>query len=369
MSMNAPVSPDPWIDRRLGDQQRYRLDRRLGGGAVGDVYLATDVRLGRRVAVKILKGALAKSPELLTRFEREVSLSVALESEHIVQIMDYGVAPGGHPFYVMQYLQGQTLRECLGRNGYLSVEQAISVTTQLCAGLKVAHAGIKLWQGEAMDAERVKVIHRDLKPANIFLVQTALGELVKILDFGIAKKLYLSEQAEQTNLTQAFLGTFHYAAPEQLRSAWNLDERADIYSLGMILYEMLSGTDPFGILQGAAEAEMSWAMAHASVVPIPIRQQPGCEALPAELEAVVMRCLDKRVADRFASVVELGRSLNAIGQVIRLTRAEALAAATSDAAAGQTLDPTITRPRIMAPEPQTICPPLVAPPFSEEGIL
>ncbi|MBE9180638.1 protein kinase [Oculatella sp. LEGE 06141] len=341
--MNSPSVSDPWLGRRLGDQQRYRLDRRLGSGAVGDVFLAMDVRLGRRVAIKVLKGALAKSKELLARFEREVALSVALESEHIVQVIDYGVATGGFPFYVMEYLQGQTLSQLLSRTGRLSIERTVTIANQLCAGLKVAHEGVTLWKEEATVSEQVKVIHRDLKPANIFVVNTALGELVKILDFGIAKKLHTTGQAEQTNLTQAFLGTFRYAAPEQLKNAWNIDERADIYSLGMILYQMLSGTEPFGIeAKTSSQLEMSWAMAHASVEPTPLRQQPYCQSLPPELEAVVMRCLCKRSIDRFASVVELGQALKAIVQVTRVASVTAF----SRAAQAEALDPTVSQPLV-----------------------
>lgn len=303
-----------WLNQRLGNPPRYRLDQRLGNGSFGDVFLAMDLRLGRRVAVKILKGALAMHRDLLIRFEREVALSVALESEHIVRIIDYGVALDEYPFYVMEYLQGQTLSQLLARQGRLSAEQAIAIILQICAGLEVAHSGVTLWKNEATVAEPIKIIHRDLKPANIFLISTPLGEHVKILDFGIAKKLHTCEEAEPTQLTQAFLGTFRYAAPEQLKNAWKLDERADIYSLGMIFYEMLSGTDPFGISTqvSAQRLESAWAMAHTSIAPTPLRQQPNCKQLSAELEVVIMRCLAKRPRERFNSVAELRRLLQNI---------------------------------------------------------
>jgi eukaryotic-like serine/threonine-protein kinase len=308
--MSASQSPDPWLGKFLGEQQRYRLDQPLGNGAIGDVYLTTDMRLGRRVAIKILKGALAKSKEVVARFEREISVLAALESEHIVQVLDYGITPEGHPFYVMEYLKGQTLSQLMRRSQRLSVELTVKIATQICEGLRIAHEGVTIWKAGMTASETVKVIHRDLKPANIFLVPTAVGALVKVLDFGIAKKLYATDQPEQTNLTQAFLGTYHYAAPEQLRNARNLDERADIYSLGLILYEMLCGTDAFGISNSnQPNKEMSWAMAHASSEPIPLRQQPGCERLPISVESVIMRCLQKPAADRFASVADLSRAL------------------------------------------------------------
>lgn len=306
--------PNSWLNQRLGDPPRYRLDQCLGSGSFGDVFLAMDLRLGRRVAVKILKGALAMHRDLLIRFEREVALSVALESEHIVQVIDYGVALNEYPFYVMEYLQGQTLSQLLARQGRLPVEQAIAIVLQICAGLEVAHSGVTLWKNEATVAEPIKIIHRDLKPANIFLISTPLGEHVKILDFGIAKKLHTCEEAEPTQLTQAFLGTFRYAAPEQLKNAWKLDERADIYSLGMIFYEMLSGTDPFGISTQVSvqRLESAWAMAHTSVAPTPLRQQPNCQLFSAELEVTIMRCLAKCPRERFNSVAELRRLLQSI---------------------------------------------------------
>jgi serine/threonine-protein kinase len=139
-------------------------------------------------------------------------------------------------------------------------------------------------------------------------VPTALGALAKILDFGIAK--IRDESMEQASLTLGFIGTFRYAAPEQLRVANNLDERADIYSLGIILYEMLSGTDPFGFgVKAQLATGMSWAMAHRTKLPVPLRSQPGCEHLSSQLEAVVMRCLQKAPNERFASVEELNRAL------------------------------------------------------------
>ncbi|NEQ25064.1 MAG: serine/threonine protein kinase, partial [Microcoleus sp. SIO2G3] len=248
---------------KTGDQQRYKLVQQLGGGGSGEVYLAIDTRLGRRVAVKLLRGVLTKSKEVLARFEREVILSAALVSEHIVEVLGYGVATGDHPFYVMEYLQGQPLSQLMKHSNRLSADLTIQIAIQICAGLKVAHKGVVLWREEEEDSAKIKVIHRDLKPANIFLVHTAIGSLVKVLDFGIAKKLHTVEQSNQTNLTQAFLGTFRYAAPEQLMDARNLDERADLYSLGMILYEMLAGTDPFGVgATPANQREIAWARAH-----------------------------------------------------------------------------------------------------------
>lgn len=216
----------------------------------------------------------------------------------------------GHPFYVMEYLRGQSLGELLRREKRLTVSRTVGIISQVCEGLQLAHEGVTLWRNGATVSEHVKIVHRNLKPDNIFLVLTALGELVKILDFGIAK--IRNNAAEHTNLTSMFIGTFHYAAPEQLVTEKNLDGRADIYSLGIILYEMLSGTDPFGLglninnISGA-----SWVLAHTSRQPQPLRSQPGCGQIEPELEAVVMRCLQKAPDDRFAKVDELKQALQA----------------------------------------------------------
>ncbi|NHC35421.1 serine/threonine-protein kinase [Scytonema millei] len=308
--MTFPAQPETWIGRSIGDRQRYRLERRLGSGGMGDVFLAMDTLLGQHVALKLLKEKLAASKSLRKRFEREVAICAALKSDHIVNVSDYGVTDEGHPFYVMEYLRGDSLKQLLKQQQRLPVERTIKIVTQACEGLRLAHSGIDLWWSGATASEHVKVVHRDLKPDNIFVVPTALGELVKILDFGIAK--IRDESIDRTNLTYGFIGTFRYAAPEQLRAANTIDARADIYSLGVILYELLSGTDPFGFgAQAYSITGMGWAMAHKTKPPIPIRLQPGCENLSPQLEAAVMQCLQKSPSDRFASVEQLKQVLKA----------------------------------------------------------
>jgi eukaryotic-like serine/threonine-protein kinase len=307
-------SSDPWIGRLIGDRQRYCLEQRIGAGGMGNVYLAMDTRLGQQVAIKLLRDTLAVSAPLRKRFEREAMLCAALKSDHIVDISDYGVTEEGYPFYVMEYLPGETLGQLLHREPKLPVERAIDITCQVCAGLQLAHQGVKIRrEGVVTTSDPIQIVHRDLKPDNIFLIPTALGELVKILDFGIAK--IRDEAAEFTNLTSSFLGTFRYSAPEQLQVEKNLDGRADIYSLGMILYEMLSGSDPFGFGTEARKTSgVSWGIAHTSQLPQPLRSQPGCECLSVELEAIVMCCLDKLPEQRFQSVVELSTALQSVLQ-------------------------------------------------------
>lgn len=314
--MNSPQSVDPLFGHTLGKHQRYLLKQRIGGGGMGEVFLAIDTLLGRSVALKLLSSKLATEP-MRKRFEREVAVCAALQSDHIVQVFDYGVTEDGYPFYVMEYLDGQTLGQLLRQKKRLSVEQTINLMVQMCSGLHLAHQGVYLQRHGNLSHQYVKVVHRDLKPDNIFLVPTALGEFVKILDFGIAK--IRSDQAEHTHITDMFMGTYQYASPEQLRAEQNLDARADIYSLGMILYRMLTGTVPFDFdVEQQADMQPSgavWAVAHLTKPPIPLRQQPDCEHLPLQLDAIVMRCLQKLPAQRFASVQELSQALQTIAKL------------------------------------------------------
>jgi serine/threonine protein kinase len=308
---------DLWLDRFLGEHDRYHLKVRLGGGSMGDVYLATDTRLGHQVALKILKGELMRTENLGQRFEREAELCAALRSEHIVAVADFGITPEGYPFYVMEYLQGQTLGQLMRQTGRLTVDDAVNIATQICQGLALAHAGVLLPQ----QGERIRVVHRDLKPENIFLTETSLGLLVKLLDFGIAK--IQPEDRDKTDHTAIFIGTYHYASPEQIDIHRDLDGRSDIYSLGVILYEMLSGTDPFGLSAEMTQvSSIAWAMAHQSKSPLPLRQQPDGQGIPDQLEAIVLTCLAKRPQDRFASVQELRQALQSVRSQPRLPFSE-----------------------------------------------
>ncbi|MEH2195701.1 MAG: protein kinase [Nostoc sp.] len=316
--MKSPPPSNSWIGRFVGDNERYRLDKRLGGGGMGDVFLATDTRVGQQVALKLLKDTLVASQEMRKRFEREVAVCAALQSDHIVKISDCGFTPEGFPFYVMEYLRGQTLRQLLLREKRLSVERAVKIMAQVCKGLQLAHQGVTLQRDGTKSTEHIQVVHRDLKPDNIFLVPTDLGEWVKVLDFGVAKiRSESSENANITNITSTFIGTFRYAPPEQIQSDKNLDARGDIYSLGIILYEMLSAADPFGIsIKGSHVSEASWVLAHAYEPPKPLRSQPGCEHFSVQLESVVMKCLHKNPANRFATVEELNLALQAAAKSV-----------------------------------------------------
>lgn len=305
--MNPSHRTNPWIGRSLGDHHRYRLDSRLGAGGMGDVFLATDTRLGQQVALKLLKDTLVESTEMRQRFDHEIAICAALIDEHIVKIMDAGVTDEGYPFYVMEYLRGETLGDLLRREKQLTIDRTVKIISQVCNGLLLAHQGVALPSGEYIET----VVHRDLKPDNIFLVPTDLGEWVKVVDFGIAKIRYKDDRPQ--TLTHTFLGTLRYASPEQMMGDRDLDGRSDIYSLGVILYEMLSGADPFGFnIQPRQMSEASWVIAHTQGQPVPLRSQTGCEHLPLELEAITLRCLEKTPDLRFGSVSELNLALQAV---------------------------------------------------------
>lgn len=281
---------------------------------MGHVYQATDTRLGKTVAIKLLNTSQQGEPstselDFKRRFERECAICAALNSENIVQVSDYGITPEGQPFYVMEHLEGQTLEQVLKQETQLSIERTKQIMKQICAGLTAAHKGVRFRTSEMESDEYIKIIHRDLKPANIFLVPTELGERVKIIDFGIAKVQSLN--LGNMTLASSFLGTHHYSAPEQFDSQGQLDERVDIYCLGIILYEMLTGVDPFGLKAREQNvAGESWIKAHLLKPPQPLRMQPGCEHLPVGFESIIKQCLKKDPSQRFPSVQALAKALD-----------------------------------------------------------
>ncbi len=305
--MNPPLQNNPWLDRLLGEGDRYRILRPISTGGMGEVFLVIDTKLNQSFALKVLKESLAKSQEMYQRFKREVDLCAALNSEHIIHFVDSGTTPEGFPFYVMEYLEGQSLGQLLQRQKRLPVERTLEIIKQACTGLQLAHAGV------VVRGEQVKIVHRDLKPDNIFLVPKRWGELVKILDFGIARKIRDSSRLDgNTIVTNMFLGTYRYAAPEQLTLLRDIDGRADIYSLGIIFYRMLSGTDPFGLRSELRPiGDTAWMKAHTSQPPQPLRSLAGCEQISPQLEALVLKCLQKSPGDRFASMADLNQAIDA----------------------------------------------------------
>ncbi len=315
--MASETRTDPWLGRQIGHRDRYRLDRNVGGGGMGDVYLATDLMLGKQVALKLLKEGLVDHADLRQRFDREITISAALGSEHIVQVTDHGITSEGNPFFVMEYLKGESLGSLLKRQKRIPFARAMRIILQVCTGLQVAHRGVQMMRRDGSSpGDLIKVIHRDLKPDNIFLTPHEIwGDWVKILDFGIAK--IRSDQLTEINktLSGSFLGTMRYAAPEQWQGKDDIDVRADLYSLGVLFYEMVSGTDPFGLQSHSRPVDpTSWLMAHITTPAQSLRLQNDCSHIPAEVDEIFLRCLAKDPADRFADAGELQVALKNVSE-------------------------------------------------------
>jgi eukaryotic-like serine/threonine-protein kinase len=272
---------------RAGDlfADKYRVERMLGAGGFGLVMAATHVHLGHRVAIKLLLPDVAARPELVARFFREGRLAVTVNSEHVAKVFDVASLDDGTPYLVMEYLEGTSIATLLRQSGPLSIAVAAEYGIQVCRALAAAHdAGI---------------VHRDLKPANIFVTFRPNGRpLVKVLDFGISK---LGSE-EMTDAASPVLGSPAYMSPEHMVSAKDVDARTDIWALGVVLYEMLTGEKPF-----SGESIAALCMAVMTESPRPLRERAA--QIPLELEAVVLRCLRRERAERFGSVREIARAL------------------------------------------------------------
>ncbi|MGF1677488.1 MAG: serine/threonine protein kinase [Rivularia sp. (in: cyanobacteria)] len=286
-------------DRLLG--KRYQLQEIIGTGAMGRVYRATDILLGGvPVAVKFLALSVEnKKMRLKERFEREAKTCALLgqKSIHIVRVMDYGVDENSTPFYVMEYLHGRSLSHII-RDDQISLSRFLNLVRQICLGLQCAHDGIPV------DGKVCPIIHRDIKPSNMLAINDpSFGELVKVLDFGIAK-LLLSD-TQQTNY---YLGTLAYSSPEQMEGK-ELDNRSDIYSLGVMMFEMLTGKMP---LVPENHSFGGWYKVHHYKAPRPFSEVELKFQLPVELENLVIKCLAKQASERPQSISEILKSLASI---------------------------------------------------------
>jgi serine/threonine-protein kinase len=289
----------------------YRILHELTTGGMGTVFRAEHVLLGRSAAVKLLRRDLSTSPALVQRFVNEAKAVTACKHPGIVEVYDFGYTEDGHAFIVMEFLDGESLGRRLARLRLTEVETT-AIAHGVASALRAAH--------------RVGVIHRDLKPDNVFLVPDPDGgvDRTKVLDFGIAK-LADGASEHRNTMTGALIGTPLYMAPEQARAAAAIDHRADLYSLGCILYHMLTGRPPF-VAEGAGE--IIALQMFGEVVP-PSRLAP----VTPEMERLVLRLLDKDPARRFASAGELASALTHLDRrpTRQITRAPQ--AAPGDAAA------------------------------------
>jgi hypothetical protein len=264
---------------------KYRLVRLLGSGGMGEVYEAQHAGIGRRFAIKFLHRFLASSSDVVARFQREAQAAGSLENENIAAVVDIGTAGDGAPFLVMEYLDGEDLARLLVGSGPLSVPRATYMAIQVCRGLAAAHAG--------------SIVHRDLKPENLFICKRNDGsDLVKILDFGIAK-FHAGAGLTQTGTT---MGTPYYMSPEQARGAKEVDLRTDIYSLGVILYEMLSGAKPH---PGDSYNEILYHVLTQDPTPLDAIR-PG---LPPGISSVVAKAMARNTTDRFTAAADFTAAL------------------------------------------------------------
>lgn len=268
---------------------KYEVIKLIGTGGMGYVVSAMHVELGEVVALKFLRPEALQIEELVERFAREARAAAKIRSEHVARVFDVGVLPDGVPFIVMEHLAGQDLADVLQERGPLPVKVAVEYVMQACEALAAAHAS--------------GVVHRDIKPENLFLTKHAQGlDFIKILDFGISKVALAPGGKRGFVRTMMPLGSPVYMSPEQIRSSDQVDARTDIWSLGCVLFELLTGTVAFN--------EPSLMQLSAAILehdPVPLRAL--VEDAPPELEEVILRCLEKDVENRYGNIAELAIAL------------------------------------------------------------
>ncbi|HET9954485.1 MAG TPA: serine/threonine-protein kinase [Polyangiaceae bacterium] len=274
---------DPVVGQVLSGT--YEVLRVIGEGGMGRVYEARHSRLGKkRFAIKMLHHELARQAEVVTRFQREAEAASALSHPNVVTVFDVNTAPDGRPYIVAELLEGEQLGEHLERRGKLPVREAVSIVRQICRALERAHD--------------LRIIHRDVKPENVFLV-SGLSE-VKVIDFGISK---VSDGTATLTKAGMVMGTPDYMAPEQARGD-TVDARADVYAVGAILYRAVTGRKPFEGLDPMATLT-------AAMVQEPPRPSTLEPSIPLSLELVIQHAMAKKANERFQSMVELDRALEA----------------------------------------------------------
>jgi serine/threonine-protein kinase len=281
----APVKPG---DILAG---KYRVEKVLGVGGMGVVVAAMHTELDERVALKFLLPSAARNPGVVARFNREARAAVKIKSQHVARVSDVGTLENGTPYIVMEYLHGRDLGDALASAGRLALSAAIDYVLQATEAIAEAHAA--------------GIVHRDLKPPNLFLAEQPDGNsIVKVLDFGISKAVLVDEPTgggALTGTTDVF-GSPAYMSPEQLKASRDVDARTDVWALGVILYELISGRAPF---ERATVAETFGSILYEQAAPL----RSVVPEVPEELDRAILRCLEKDVSKRMPNVAELARAL------------------------------------------------------------
>lgn len=284
---NATTSSSGRLDPGFLIEGKYQILEKVGHGGMGSVYRAKHTLMDREVAVKVLHSHLVENADFLRRFQHEAQIASKLHHPNAVMIYDFGIA-GKLPYLVMEFVQGETLKDLIAKQGPIPVSKLESIMSQVFSALVEAH--------------RLGIVHRDLKPDNFILTTRPDGSLLtRILDFGIAKLLTPTDNKAQTLATQAgmFFGTPRYASPEQALGK-ELDARADIYAIGVILYEALTGEVPFD-----APSMMELLLKHLNQPPPPVRDKHPELGISKSVEDVVLKCLEKDRDNRYQSIYDL----------------------------------------------------------------
>ncbi len=287
---------------------KYRIVRRIGIGGMGSVYEAKHAGLGTPVAIKVLLPALARVPTVADRFRREAKVSATLKNPHVIQVTDVDQLPDGRPYLVMELLRGQSLEALIEERKVLQREDAIDIGLQILMGLECAHG--------------LGVVHRDLKPGNVFMDEQGVGRVAKLLDFGIAK-VRASPEFQALTRPGVVMGTPQYMAPEQAFSADQADARSDLYSVGVMLYEMLSGTLP---ADGDSPLDVAHKVVTGKVVPL----GELCPGLPQGLLNLVHSAIQSDRAARPESAQAMRRSLSAFAGQLSIAGRVAATASLGD---------------------------------------
>jgi len=288
---SRPLSPVHKLSSTV-IEGKLRIEKLIGEGGMGVIYESVHLEIGRRFAVKFLNPALGQSKDAYNRFRREAKAAAIVSHKNIVDVVDVGLTADGLPFIVMQYLEGEDLQKRVAGTGSLAIREAAGIIAQALEGLEAVHSA--------------GIIHRDLKPENIFLARQSGGsEIVKILDFGVSKLTASKDLSMETTSSGQLLGTPYYTSPEQAEGKSAVDHRVDLYSAGVIFYEMITGRLPFS---NTAYGKLLLEIAS---IPVP-DPRLFIPDLPDDIRAFVLKSMAKSPLERFQSASEMLAALRAL---------------------------------------------------------